>query len=145
MLVHVQERRPRADVWGLEHDIHRIFGSVLSDWGVPAGNTSFGLAVMPDKDGVTLRAEVPGVEPSAINIAVNGRALTISGERTAEKRSEGKYQLRERRYGKFSRTFFLSDDLDAGAIDAQCRDGVLSVRIPKQPEANPRQIEVKAS
>jgi len=145
MLVQVQERRPRADVRGLEQHVDRILRGFFADPGVPVPSASSNFEVTPDKDGITVRADVPGVEPSAINIAVNDRALTISGERTAENPSNGKYQLRERSYGKFSRTFYLSDDLDAGAIDAQCRNGVLTVRIPKRPEAKPRQIEVKTS
>jgi len=145
MLVHVRERHPRDDFSGLERDVDRIFRSFWSELGVPARSASFGYAVTPDAEGVTLRAEVPGVEPSAINIAVDGRTLTISGERTGEKRTDGQYRLRERSYGKFSRTFDLTDDLDANAIDASCREGVLTMRIPKRPEAKPRQIEVKTS
>jgi len=145
MLVHVRERRPRADVWNLEHDVDRLFRGFFSDWGVPTRSDAFGFDVTPDDGGVTVRAEIPGVDPSAIQVAVNDRALTISGERSTEQRRDGAYRLNERSYGKFSRTFNLSDTLDAGAIDAQCANGVLTVRIPKRPETQPRQIEVKAS
>ncbi len=144
MLVHVRERRPRADFWNLERDVDRIFRSFWSDRGV-ARRPNSEVTVSPDNDGVTLTAEVPGVEPSAINIAVDGRALTISGERPSETRGEGTYRLRERSCGKFSRTFHLTDDLDTQAIDAACNHGVLTVRIPKRAEAKPRQIEVKTS
>ncbi len=125
MLVHVRGRRPSADLTALERDVDRIFRSFWNDPSVP------GFEVTPDNDGVTVVADVPGVEPAAINIAVEGRALTISGERASR--------------GKFSRTFQLSDDLNSEAIDAECRNGVLTVRIPKLPEAKPRQIDVKVS
>jgi HSP20 family protein len=144
MLVHVRERRPRASVWNLEPDFDRLFRSVFSDLGVPTHSEPFTFDVSPDKDGITVRADLPGVEPSAINIAVNDRALTISGERSAETPANGTYRVRERPYGKFARTFYLSDDLDAAAIDATVRNGVLTVRIAKRPEAKPRQIEIKA-
>ena len=53
--------------------------------------------------------------------------------------------MRERAYGKFSQKLHLSDDLDAEAISAEAKHGVLTLRIPKRPEAKPRQIEVKVS
>jgi HSP20 family protein len=143
MLVQVRERPPRADSSGLEREVDRIFRSFWADGSAPARARS-AFAVTPDKDGVTIRAEVPGVEPSAINIAVEGRTLTVSGERTAPPR-EGTYRVRERSAGKFSHTFYLTDDLDPDAIDAQCHNGVLTIRVPKSPEAKPRQIEVKSS
>jgi HSP20 family protein len=145
MLVRLQGRRPRADVGNFEQHVDRILRSFFAEPGVSPGSASGLFEVTADKDGITVRAELPGVEPSAINIAVNDRALTISGERSAEQRSTGTYRLRERTYGHFARTFYLSDDLDAGAVDAQCRNGVLTVRIPKRPEAKPRQIEVKTA
>lgn len=131
-------KRPRLDFATLERDVDRILQS-WSDQSVPV---DYGFTVTPDENGVTVRADVPGVEPSAIHVAVNGRALTISGERNSEKHDD---DAREYRYGKFSRTFQLSEDLDTGSIDAECRNGVLTLRIAKRPEAKPRQIEVKSS
>jgi HSP20 family protein len=145
MLTQVRERRPLFDFWGLESDVDRIFGSVLAEGNLPTRSASFGFEVTPEKDKVVIRAEVPGVDPSAIKISVNDDVLTVSGERAAQKRSEGRYQLRERSYGTFSRSFHLSEELDSSAIEAECRDGVLTVRVPKRPEAQPRQIAVKTS
>lgn len=127
MLV-VRERYPRTSANALQRDVDRVFRSFWSDLGT---SSPVGFDVVPDAEGVTLNADVPGVEPSAINIAVDGRTLTISGER------EGR--------GKFTHSFTLSDDLDTEAIDAQCRNGVLTLRVSKLPAAKPRQIEVKAS
>jgi len=141
MLVHVRERRPRADFWNLEREVDRLFHNFRADW---SGGSATGVALSPDRDGVSIRVDVPGVEPSALNIAVDGRTLKISGERTASAR-EGRYRVRERRTGKFSHAFDLAEDLDVDAIDAQCRNGVLNIRIPKRPEAKPRQIEVKSN
>jgi HSP20 family protein len=138
MLVHVR-KRPRFDFATLERDVDRIFRGFSSERGVPA---SYGFNVTPDENGVTVRADVPGVEPSAINVAVNGRALTISGARSMEKRGDG---AQEHSSVKFSRTLYLSEDLDSQAIDAECRNGVLTLRIAKRPEAKPRQIEVTSS
>ena len=144
MLVHVRERRPRADLSGLERDVDRLFRSFFTDWGVPTRSDS-GFAVSEDPEGVTLRSEVPGVDPATIKIDVDGRTLTIAGERQREERRDGVYQLRERRSGDFSHTFHLTDRLDPEAITAECRHGILTVRIAKRAEAKPRQIEVKTN
>ena len=115
MFVHVRARRPRADFAAVERDVNRIFRSFWSDAEAPSG-ASLGFHVTRDRDDVIVRTEVPGVEPSAITVSVDGRTLTVSGERTSAKRSDGTYQLRERHYGPFSHTFDLSDDLDPEAI-----------------------------
>jgi HSP20 family protein len=143
MFVHVRERRTRAPFARLERDVDRILRDFWSDWGTTVSD--FKCDVAPDSDGVTIRADVPGVPASAINVAVDGRTLTISGERAAESENDRAYLVRERRSGTFSRTFYLADDLDSGGVEAECRDGVLSLRIPKRPEAKPRQIEVKSN
>ena len=144
MLVHVRERRPGANVWSLDREVDRIFRDFFSDWSVPTRADSR-VAVSQEKDGVTLRAEVPGVDPATLKIAVDGRTLTISGERKDPERPEGSYYLREARAGNFSHAFDLNDTLDADAITADCRHGILTVRIPKRAAAQPRQIEVQTS
>lgn len=142
MLVHVRDRRPAHSPWGLQRQVddlfHRAFGF---DW--PTGAAAAApFEVLPDADGVTIRAEVPGVEPSTIAVGVEGRTLTIKAERATEKRDNGTYQLRERAYGPFSHAFRLSDDLDPESITAEAKHGVLTVRIAKRAAAKPRQIEV---
>ena len=144
MLTRVREH-PLFDFWGLDADVDRIFGSVFAEGDFPTRSASFGFEVTPEQDKVLIRAEVPGVDPSAIKIAVNDHVLTISGERSPAQPTEARYHLRERSYGAFSRSFYLSDDLDTAAIAAECRDGILTVRVPKRPEAQPRQIEVQSS
>lgn len=139
MLAHVRNRRPAHAVWDEVDDLfRRAFGF---DWptGTPATSA---LEVLPDADGVTIRAELPGVDPSAIAIGVEGRTLTIKAERPAEKRESGAYQLRERPYGTFSHAFRLSDDLDPESVSAEAKHGILTVRIAKRASAKPRQIEV---
>lgn len=142
MLV-VRHRRP-TPTWNLEREVDSIFQRAFGlDWpSAPAGSA---FEVLPDADGVTVRAELPGVDPAAVAITVEGRALTISAERKGEEHQSGAYRLRERAYGQFSRTLRLADDLDADNISADAKHGVLTVRIPKRAEAKPRQIEVKVA
>lgn len=145
MLVQVRDRRPARAAFSLQREVDDVFRRAFGfDWPAAAPAAS-ALEVLPDADGVTVRAELPGVEPSAIGINVEGRTLTIKAERTTEKRENGAYQVRERAYGSFSHAFQLSDDLDAEAISAEAKHGVLTLRIPKRAEAKPRQIEVKVS
>jgi HSP20 family protein len=137
----VVRHRPTRAPWDLQREVDSIFQRAF---GVPfASSAGAAFDVEPDADGVTVRAELPGVDPAAIAINVEGRTLTISAERKSEERQNGAYRLRERAYGQFSRSLRLSDDLDAEAITADAKHGVLTVRIPKRAESKPRQIEVK--
>jgi HSP20 family protein len=142
MLVH---SHPFADFLRLDRDLDRIFG-----WGpgfnraVPA---SFGapVAVTPDADGVTIRAELPGVDPAAIKLTVEDRVLSISADRPATQRENSRVRLQERRSGNFNYAVRLADDLDSESVSAKAEHGVLTVRISKRAEVKPRQIEVKVS
>ena len=144
MLVHVRPRRPTLDARALQRDVDGLFRAFGFDRPSVAP-TAAPFAVARDADGVTIRAELPGVDPAAIAVNVEDRTLTITAERPAEQRQNGTYQLRERAYGRFARTLRLADDLDADAISAEARHGVLTVRIPTRAEARPRQVPVTVS
>ena len=91
-------------------------------------------------------ADVPGVEPKDIHITVDKGLLTIRGEKPArEAPQEGTRQRLERRSGTFLRTFTLPEGADFDAISAKQAHGVLEVVIPKQPQLQPRNIEVRAA
>ena len=92
--------------------------------------------------GCVFRAEVPGVPPEQLDVTVEHRRLTISGERKPSEGS-GAHHRRERRFGRFSRTIQLPEGLDPGKVSADCRDGVLTVRIARSEESKPRKIEVQ--
>jgi len=145
MLVHVRDRRSAPDARSFQRDVDDVFRRAFGFDRLAGAPAASALEVVPDADGVTVRAELPGVDPANIKIDVEGRTLSISGERTTETRENGAYQLRERTYGTFSQKLRLSDDLDAEAISAEAKHGVLKLRIPKRAEAKPRQIEVKVS
>ena len=142
MLVH---SHPFADFLRLDRDLDRLFGiSSTVNRPLPATLGS-PVAVLPDADGVTVRAELPGVEPAAINISVENRVLTITAERPVVARDNGRLRLQERRSGAFSYAVRLSEELDPESVTAKAEHGVLAVRIAKRPAAKPRQIEVKVS
>ncbi len=88
----------------------------------------------------------PGLDKGDFKINVDGDVLTISGEKKAENRDEGKkYSKREYSYTSFTRSFTLPDSIDHGSIDANYQDGVLKLTIAKKEEAKvaSRLIEVK--
>jgi HSP20 family protein len=99
--------------------------------------------ISEDKDQYFVRAELPGIKADEIDLQVNGRNLTISGERKI--RSEGnsaKYHRREREAGKFSRVVGLPGDIDADRVDAKMVNGLLTVAISKSAASKPKQIPV---
>ena len=145
MLVRFRDHHPVADAFALQRELDRIFrGAFGFDWRVPTPAPR-DLEVARDANGITIRAELPGIEPSKVSVTVENRVLTIRGERNAEQRSGGVYRLRERSTGNIAHSLQLSDELDPEAITAEYRDGVLSVRVPRRAAAQPRQIEIKSS
>lgn len=88
-------------------------------------------------------AEIPGVRHENVHVNVENQVLTISGDKTSP-HGEGDNVLRtERFFGSFSRSFTLPQYVDAEKIEANYRDGVLILNLPKRPETQPRQIQVK--
>ena len=101
--------------------------------------------IVEDKDAYRVHADLPGLSKEDVKVTVEDGMLTINGERKAEKREkkDGKYEYHERTYGSFSRSFRLPDHIDAGAIKASHKNGVLELLLPKREEAKPKEIEVK--
>jgi HSP20 family protein len=101
--------------------------------------------VKETKDAYVFKADVPGVKESDIEVQMTGNRLTISGKREEEKRDEkDQYFAYECRYGSFSRSFTLPEGVDASKASAELKDGVLSLTVPKVPEAQPKKIAVKS-
>lgn len=143
----------RYEPWSLvnrlHHDLDRIFGreygqdddsrGAVSDW-LPA------VDVQETKDAFVLRADLPGVDPKDIDVTMENGVLTLRGRRQSEStQEESGYRRVERISGEFFRRFTLPDVADAESISAQTNNGVLTVRIAKRPEVQPRRIEVKTS
>lgn len=113
--------------------------AVVTDW-VPA------VDIIEEKERFVLRADVPGVDPADIEVAMDAGVLSIAGQRHLEARDEDAgLQRMERASGRFFRRFSLPDTADAENIKAQCRNGILEVSIPKQPQVQARRIEVHAA
>jgi HSP20 family protein len=133
------------------HEMNRLFDTF---WREPFGSLgeSFNslsrwaptLDVAETEKTVTVRAEVPGVDPNEIDITVTGDRLTISGEKKeTSERKEKDYFHRESRYGSFSRTVQLPAGVDPQQVSAEYDSGVLTVTLQKTPGAVAKKIPVK--
>ena len=96
-----------------------------------------------DSDHYFIRAELPGVPADALDIQSTGRNVSITGERKIQVEQSARYHRRERESGRFSRAFTLPGDIDRDNISASLVDGILTITVPKAPEAKPRQITIK--
>ncbi len=101
--------------------------------------------VKETKDAYVFKADLPGLKEDQIDISVTGNRLTVSGERAEEERKEEEnYFAYERSYGAFSRSFTLPEGADLEHVQAEMKDGVLQIRVPKKPESQPRKVQVQA-
>jgi HSP20 family protein len=98
--------------------------------------------VREDAERITLVADLPGVEQSDVAISIDHNVLTIRGERRRDGDATGH---RERIYGLFSRAFTLPPTVDLEHVSADMKAGVLTVTLPKKPEAKPRQIQINVT
>ena len=107
--------------------------------------TTFGmpLDVVRHENDVTLRLDVPGIDPEQIEVTVDRGILTISGKREEERAENDKFFVRERTMGTFTRRMRLPESLNAEAVEASHANGVLEVRIPVLEQAKPRKVEVR--
>jgi len=88
--------------------------------------------------------EIPGMNKDDINLNVENNMLTISGERTFEQEEDGKqYHKKENRYGSFSRSFRLPENIDSESVDANYENGLLHITVDKSEEKVKKKIEIK--
>ncbi len=102
--------------------------------------------ITEDENDYRLVADLPGMSHKDVEITVEDGVLTLKGEREMknEKKNESVH-VSERAYGKFVRSFNLRGAVDAEKIEANFKNGELTVRLPKREAAKPRKIEIKAS
>ena len=110
---------------------------------------AFGQATAPALDvvrhegDVTLKLDVPGIDPEQLEVTVDRGVLSISGKREEERTENDKFFVRERTMSTFTRRLRLPETLNADAVEASYANGVLEVRIPVTEQAQPRKIEVR--
>jgi len=99
--------------------------------------------VYEDEHHLTLKAELPGIDPKDVDVRVENNILTIRGERKFEKEEkEENFHRIERRYGTFTRSFTLPNTVDPDKVKADYENGVLKIEFEKRAEDKPKQIQV---
>ena len=117
--------------------------------GAAAGTSGLAVDVRETGDGFVVTASVPGTRPEDVDITILGDTLQIRGEYKDESErqegqgDQGRWLIRERRSGAFERTISLPASVKADAANAEFRDGILTVTLPKADEAKPRTIPVR--
>jgi len=139
-------RRHRNGLARLHCDIDDLFSSFFRGLDRPFFEHKHRPAIdaADEENAVVVRAEVPGCKPEDIDISVCGNTLTISGEKkqSEEKKEKGYYHV-ESSYGSFRRELTLPVDVDAGKIDAVCKDGVLTITLPKAEASKAIKVKIK--
>jgi len=89
-------------------------------------------------------AELPGIDPKAVDISLTGKSVTLRASRQPDDAKDGEsYHRRERWYGQFSRTIDLPYVIDAAKVDARFSRGVLHLTLPRAEEEKPKKIAIK--
>lgn len=129
----------------------RMFEDFFNNWAMNTAlakrSESFRPAVdILEKDNkILMRFELPGVDEKDLDLKLDGRTLTIQGERKQEPEDSGYvYHQIESAYGAFSRSFDLPNSVDTEKIAAAFKDGVLTITIAQKPEVQPRTIQINA-
>lgn len=92
---------------------------------------------------LVVKAELPEVKKEDVKVSIENNVLTIRGERKfSEETKRENYHRLERSYGEFSRSFSLPNFVDVGKVNAEFKDGMLRVTMPKREESKPKQVEI---
>jgi HSP20 family protein len=159
------EKTPATSGWHpletLQHEVDRLFRDFNRGWPLsravdfePMWQMDINWGNVPAVDVVEkekafeVTAELPGMDEKNIDVSVSNGMLTIKGEKQEDKEEKKKgYYLSERRFGSFERSFRIPVGVDPDKIDASFKKGVLTVTLPKKPEAQKpeKKISVKAA
>jgi len=145
---------PAKELLNVEREFNRMFHNLSNRFGFGNGDEierEFESAVWSplsdvyeDKDNYILKMDLPGIKKEEVKISFVDGQLNISGERKQEKESkDGTYHRVERNYGRYFRTFSLPIKIKQDQINAEFKDGQLTITVPKSEEAKPKEIAIK--
>ncbi|RIK68133.1 MAG: molecular chaperone [Planctomycetota bacterium] len=142
---------PENAVARFRNEMDHLFERFFTDpFGPPMdrGQSLFGPRVdLAESDNeITVKAELPGINPKDVDLRVEGNVLMIRGEKKQEKEEQRRnYHYVERQYGSFQRSIPLPTGVDPDKVEAAYKDGVLTVTMAKRPDAKARRITVKTA
>src|SRR5216684_8737005 len=139
---------PFRDLRTLQEEVNRLFSNNLSlsfgEEGIARGSWNPNVDIYDNKDQIVLEAELPGMNRGDFDLTIENNVITLRGERHFEKNDEtDNYHRVERAYGSFLRSFTLPNTVSAEGANADYRNGVLRVTLPKREATKARRIEVK--
>ena len=137
---------------GLNPFFAKFFEDFPSLWLSQEGQTEKSflprLDVTSNPENYTIKADLPGMNKDAVSIEIQHGVLTLAGEKRQEKQekdAERTCHLQERSFGAFSRSFTLPDDVDCEKITATCKDGVLTITLPRKSAGTKQNIAITAA
>lgn len=135
---------PFTEMDRLSQAMNRLFDNTYDNAGRAAQVTwSPAIDVTEDKDKIVLFADVPGLAEKDLDVQIEKDVLTLRGERTLDRKTDGEFARRfERVSGSFVRSFTLPQTIDVEHVTAALKDGVLTLTLPKKPEAQPKKIGI---
>ena len=130
--------------WNLSPQFDDMLGELTT--GNSASSFEPAVEIEEDEDSYKVKLDLPGHNPKDIQVTVENDVLSISSERTQEKREDNRtYHRSEVCYGSYARSFSLPTAVDGAKTSAQYEGGVLSLSLPKREESKPRSVKVKIS
>jgi len=139
-------QNPWREIDRMQREMNQLMQSFPSFSGARVAPSFPAINIWLSEEGAVVTAELPGVKPEDLDISVVGETLTLTGSRQPEELKEGeKYHRRERRVGKFTRTFQLPFTVEANNVDAKFDKGILHIALPRAEAEKPRKISVKAA
>ncbi len=147
----VMKRESLPELSRLRREMERVFEDFFAPrawfggrlW---EGEWSPAVDVSETPEAVTVKAEIPGIDPKDIDISLVGDVLTVKGEKKSEREEKKEnYHLVERSYGSFARSISLPAAVNADKIDAKYEKGVLTVVCPKKEPVRPKAIKIKTA
>ena len=140
---------PFNDLEGIQTRLNRLFGDPPArrfEEGEFFSNWAPAVDIQETEAEYTVKADLPDVKKEDVKVEVENGVLTVEGERKQEKEEKGKkFHKVERAYGRFVRRFVLPTELDAAKVQAEFKDGVLNIRLPKTAAAKPKTVEIKVA
>ena len=136
---------PFRNVSSLQEQVNRLFESTFPHKGDESTLTAWAPAVdvYETENELVIKADLPEISEKDLDVRVENNMMTIRGERKFEQQvKEDSYLRMERAYGSFSRSFSLPNTVNTEAINADYKNGVLTVTLPKRAESKPKQVRI---
>jgi len=132
---------PSAEARAFEEMFGQLFGSPSKPASSPSGTLP--LDIFEREGNLMIRASVPGIDPKELEIQIENNVLTIRGEAHHEGESkEDKIYRREVSYGSFSRSVRLPEGLNIESVDAEFKNGLVTISLPRLPEEKPKAFKI---